>query len=69
MATKAGDLDAVGPVIEPGYSLGSITDKISSVVLTQKTPRWWWVGLGIGLSGTLLMVTAIAHLLTTGVGV
>jgi Ni/Fe-hydrogenase subunit HybB-like protein len=69
MATKAGDLDAVGPVIEPGYSLGSITDKISSVVLTQKTPRWWWVGLGIGLSGTLLMVTAIAHLVTTGIGV
>ncbi len=69
MATKAGDLDAVGPVIEPGYDLGSITDKISSVVLTQKTPRWWWVGLSIGLSGTLLMLVSLAHLVTTGVGV
>ncbi len=69
MATKTGDLDAVGPLIEPGYDLGSITDKIASVVLTQKTPRWWWVGLSIGLSGTLLMLVSLAHLLTTGVGV
>ena len=36
------------PVLEPGYTYGSVTDKISAIVLTQPTPRWWFVGFAIG---------------------
>jgi molybdopterin-containing oxidoreductase family membrane subunit len=36
------------PIVEPGHDFGSITDKISAVVLTQRTPRFWYVGFGIG---------------------
>jgi len=32
------------PVIEPGYTLGSVTDKISSIVLTRPTSNAWFVG-------------------------
>jgi hypothetical protein len=35
------------PVIEPGYTLGSVTDKISSIVLTRPTSNAWFVGFGV----------------------
>ena len=28
-------------VIEPGHTFASVTDKISAIVLTQRTPRFW----------------------------
>ena len=31
-------------VIAPGHTFGSITDKITSIVLTQRTPLWWYAG-------------------------
>ena len=32
------------PFIEPGHTYGSITDKISSIILTRKTPLGWFIG-------------------------
>ena len=43
------------PVIAPGYTFGSVTDKISAIVLTRKTPVGWWVGF--------LLAFALANLL------
>ena len=40
-------LDAPAPVLEPGHTYGSVTDKISSIVLTQPTSRTWFIGFGI----------------------
>ena len=34
----------VPPVIAPGHTFGSVTDKISSIVLARKTPLGWWFG-------------------------
>ena len=31
------------PVIEPGYTFGTVTDKISSIVLTRPTSNGWFV--------------------------
>ena len=42
------------PLIEPGHTYSSITEKVSSIVLTRHTPKEWFVGFGIGF--TLLMV-------------
>ena len=36
------------PVIQPGHTFASVTDKISSAVLTRKPPLGWYVGFGIG---------------------
>ena len=33
-------------IIGPGHTFGSVTDKISSIVLTRKTPRGWFIGFG-----------------------
>ena len=30
------------PVIAPGYTFGTVTDQIASVVLTRKTPLFWF---------------------------
>jgi Ni/Fe-hydrogenase subunit HybB-like protein len=57
------------PVIEPGYSLGSVTEKISGVVLTRRTPRFWYLAIASGFALLLLLFVAVAYLLSIGVGV
>jgi len=57
------------PVIEPGYSLATVTEKISEVVLTRSAPRFWYVAIACGFVLVLLLLVAIAYLLAVGVGV
>jgi Ni/Fe-hydrogenase subunit HybB-like protein len=62
--------DATGalPIIEPGHSLDSITDKISAIVLTQRTPRFWYVGVAIAFVLVLVLFFCIAAIISVGVG-
>jgi len=57
------------PVIQPGHTFASVTDKISSIVLSRRTPRFWVVGFGIGFALTLGMLYAIGVLFFRGIGV
>jgi Ni/Fe-hydrogenase subunit HybB-like protein len=57
------------PVIEPGYTYGSITEKISSIVLTKKTPLGWFIGFGISFLLLMGLIFTIAVLLFVGVGI
>ncbi|MGA7613615.1 MAG: NrfD/PsrC family molybdoenzyme membrane anchor subunit [Thermoanaerobaculia bacterium] len=57
------------PTIGPGHTFGTITDKISSIVLTTKTPRGWFVGFTIAFLVVMMMLYAIGGLLYWGVGV
>jgi Ni/Fe-hydrogenase subunit HybB-like protein len=57
------------PIIEPGHTFASVTDKISAIVLTGRTPRFWYVGFGISFILVLVLLFAIAYLITVGVGV
>lgn len=57
------------PVIQPGYSFASVTDKISSIVLMKKQPMGWVVGLTISFFITLVLFATIAKLLFVGVGI
>ena len=57
------------PVIEPGHDFGTVTDKISAIVLKRRTPPAWFFGFSISfIIATILMVT-IAHLVLTGIGI
>jgi Ni/Fe-hydrogenase subunit HybB-like protein len=56
------------PIIEPGHTFGSVTDKISSVVLARKTPRGWYVGFGIGFVLVMVLAQTLANLLFVGTG-
>ncbi len=56
------------PLIEPGYTFASITDKISAIVLTQKTPWFWYLGFGVSFIFVLILFYCIAALIAVGVG-
>ncbi len=56
------------PVLAPGYSFGSITDKIASIVL-RGTPRGWYIGFGITFLLVMLLLFAVTWLFIVGVGI
>ncbi len=56
-------------VIGPGHTFGSVTDKISSIVLTRKTPLFWAIGFFIGFLLTLLLLFAVGVLFFRGIGI
>ena len=57
------------PVIEPGHTYASITDKISSVVLTRKTPTSWFIGFSVGFLLLMVFLGSTGYLLIKGVGI
>jgi Ni/Fe-hydrogenase subunit HybB-like protein len=57
------------PVIEPGHSFASVTDKISAIVLTRRTPRAWFVGFSISLFLLMIFLNATGYLLARGIGI
>ena len=61
--------EPAGPVIAPGYTFGTVTDQISSVVLTKKTPLFWFAGFGVGFALLLVFLWAVAVLFAKGVGI
>ncbi len=56
-------------IIAPGYTFGSVTDQIATVVLTKKTPLFWFAGLSVGLTLLLLLLASVGLLFAKGVGV
>src|SRR5436190_16515297 len=61
--------DSTHPLIGPGYDFATVSDKISSIVLTQGTPRGWYFGFGIAFVLVMLLHYAIAYLFLVGVGI
>ena len=62
--------DERAPVIEPGYTFGSVTDKISSIVLTRPTSERVVHRLWRSRSCSLMMLLfAISYLFVKGVGI
>ena len=56
-------------LIGPGYTFGTVTDKISSIVLGRRTPIAWFVGFGIGFSLLLVLLMALTNLVFRGIGI
>ncbi len=61
--------EAALPVLAPGHTFTSVTDKISAIVLTQKPGRGWWTGLLIALVVFFALNLGIAYVVGIGVGV
>ena len=47
----------------------SITEKISSIVLTQKAPKSWFIAAALGFALVMLLLLSISWLLYRGVGI
>jgi Ni/Fe-hydrogenase subunit HybB-like protein len=56
-------------VLEPGYTLGTVTDKISSIVLSRGTTKGWLFGFAVAFALMMLFLLAVSYLLVTGVGI
>src|SRR5437667_359784 len=57
------------PVFGPEYTYGSVTDKISAIVLTRPTSLGWYIGFLIAFSLMGMMTVAIGWLVIKGTGI
>ncbi|MGO9096475.1 MAG: NrfD/PsrC family molybdoenzyme membrane anchor subunit [Bryobacteraceae bacterium] len=57
------------PLIGPGHTYGSVTDKVSSIVLSATAPRAWFLGLAVAFLLVMMLFYAIGYLLIEGVGI
>lgn len=56
-------------LLAPGHTFGSVTDKISALVLTRPFNWRWMVGFGASSGLVMMLTVAIAYLLYEGVGI
>ncbi len=57
------------PIIGPGHTFESVTDKISSIVLTRGTTPGWVFGFLIAFSMLMLLNLVVTMLMVKGVGI
>src|SRR3989440_7816863 len=57
------------PVIEPGYTFGSVTEKIRTIELTGPASNGWFLGFGIDFMLTMMLLYAIGYLVLKGIGI
>jgi Ni/Fe-hydrogenase subunit HybB-like protein len=57
------------PVIGPGQTLRTVTDRIGGIVLTKHTPIFWFGVMALSVAIMGILNTAIAYLLGRGVGI
>jgi molybdopterin-containing oxidoreductase family membrane subunit len=62
-------VSAPAPVLAPGHTFASITDAVTSVVLTRGTPLWWYGAFLLtgGLAAVLL--ASLSYLVVEGIGI
>ena len=56
-------------VIAPGHTFNSVTDAISGIVLTKRTPIGGFLGFAIAFAFLMLLNVTIAKLLMEGIGI
>src|ERR1043166_6642034 len=57
------------PVIKPGHTFMTITDKISAIVLSRRTPLRWLIGFAVAFLFVMLLMWTIARLIFVGIGI
>ena len=64
-----GDFRAPVPVINPGHSYTSVTDKLTSLVLTKHTPLVWFGIMSVAFTLLMGLIVALSYLFMRGVGI
>ncbi len=57
------------PVLGPGQTYASVTDKIAAIALARRHPRSWLFGFMLSVSLLMVFLYASAILLATGIGI
>jgi molybdopterin-containing oxidoreductase family membrane subunit len=63
------DVATAESVLAPGHTFGSVTDKISAIVLTRPYQRRWIFGFAVSFALMMLLLVSIANLLLRGIGI
>src|SRR5207248_2887015 len=61
-------IHATHAVVGTELTFGSVTDKISAIVLQRKTPVGWFIGFAISFALFQLLLLTITNLLFNGIG-
>jgi molybdopterin-containing oxidoreductase family membrane subunit len=61
--------EAPPPVLAPGHSFHTITEKITSIVLTRRHPLAWFIVTFIGFVFVNVLTAAVAYLFLKGIGI
>jgi molybdopterin-containing oxidoreductase family membrane subunit len=67
--TLPAELPSDAPIVGPDVTLTSLSKDVSGRVLSDRTPRWWWIGFGVSFALFLLLVIQMAWLFINGIGV
>jgi len=57
------------PIVAPGHTPGTVTDKISDVILRRETPKWWLLGFTVAFALLMVFLASVTWLFAKGVGV
>lgn len=57
------------PIIGPGHTFATITDKISALTLKRRTPLGWYLGFAFFFGVAQLLAMTVTYLVTTGIGI
>jgi Ni/Fe-hydrogenase subunit HybB-like protein len=69
MADMGSPNPEAAPIIEPGHTYSTVTDKISSIVLKQPTTRAWYLGFALAFSLVMVLLYSLTMLLIQGTGI
>jgi Ni/Fe-hydrogenase subunit HybB-like protein len=61
--------DGMAPVLAPGHTFATITDKITSVVLTRHTPIGWYLSLLLAVVVSGVLAVSLSYLVVKGIGI
>jgi Ni/Fe-hydrogenase subunit HybB-like protein len=67
--TLTSEPTADAPVVAPDVTLASLSEQVSSRVLTDRAPRWWWLGFSFSIALLMLLLIQMAWLFINGIGV
>jgi molybdopterin-containing oxidoreductase family membrane subunit len=57
------------PILEPGHTFASVTDKISAIVLRGRQPLFWLIGFFVAFLLAMGLLVSLGVLLLRGVGI
>jgi Ni/Fe-hydrogenase subunit HybB-like protein len=63
------EVQRLEPLLEPGHTYASVTDKIAAVVLTRPLGIGWLAGFSVAFLAVMILFVAVAWLFTKGVGI
>jgi molybdopterin-containing oxidoreductase family membrane subunit len=63
------EIRRLDPVLEPGYTYASVTDKIAAVVLTRPPTTGWIAGFAVSFILVMALFISLSWLIIKGVGI